>query len=74
MESVIISSVSLDPESQVSRNPDGSYLIRMRCDLDSYSRDRIKPILDEHKLAMKEENGYVIIYSLSKFAIISLLN
>ncbi|MGA3290809.1 MAG: hypothetical protein ABSD42_11295 [Candidatus Bathyarchaeia archaeon] len=64
-ESLIINCVSLDPKPKVSKDPDCAYLIRMKCDLDSNSRSYVQPILDKHKLAMKEENGHVIIYAIS---------
>jgi hypothetical protein len=62
-ESVIISSVSLDlRSSRVAKNPEGvGFLIRMRCDLDKYSADCLKPIMDKHSLVLCEENGFVLI-------------
>ena len=63
-ESVTVSFVSLDG-SQVSHISTGGYLIKMKCELDSYSRDIIKNVMKRHKLHMKEQNGYVILHSLS---------
>ena len=63
-ESVIMTCVSIDDASStVYRNLNIGYEIRMRCDLDNDSRDCIKPILEKHKLGIKEEEGFVIIYS-----------
>jgi hypothetical protein len=62
-ESVIISSVSLDMRSsRVAKTFEGDgFLIRMRCDLDKYSADCLKPILEKNMLALCEENGFVLI-------------
>jgi hypothetical protein len=60
-ESVIISSVSLDPETQIARDGNGRYVIRMKCDLDSQSKDCLKPLLEKHKACLKENNGYIVI-------------
>jgi hypothetical protein len=62
-ESVTINCVSIDPHSQVSKNPEGNYSIRMKCDLDSAARRCVASILQKHLLAMKEEKGFVIVYS-----------
>jgi hypothetical protein len=63
-ESVVISGVSLDPlGSTVSKDPNNvGFLIRMKCDLDNYTQDYLKSLLEKHKLSMKEENGYVLIF------------
>ncbi len=61
-DSVSVSCVSLDG-SQVSHILTGGYQITMKCELDSYSRDIIKDIIKRHNLAMKEQNGYVILRS-----------
>jgi hypothetical protein len=62
-ESVIYWRVSLDPkESHVVEGSDG-FEIKVKCDLDEHSRSVIKTILDRHQLGMKEENGFVLIYS-----------
>jgi hypothetical protein len=58
-ESVIVNHVSIDLTFQ------GNYEIKMKCNLDQQSRQCIKPILEKYKLALKEKNGYTIIYSLS---------
>lgn len=60
-ESIVATCVSLDsPYSHVI--PDGKgYRIRMKCDLDAYGRNCIKPVLDKHKLTLKEEGGFVIL-------------
>jgi hypothetical protein len=62
-ESVVVSSVSLDlRSSRVSKDQDnGDYLIRIRCDMDKYSADCLKPSLEKHNLLMAKESGFVII-------------
>jgi hypothetical protein len=60
----LITCISIDrPSTQIIETPNG-YQIRMKCELDSYSRKCIKPILDKYKLTMKEEKGFVIVYPL----------
>ncbi len=66
-ESVVISSVSLDPGTLAARNLNGEYLIKMKCDLDSSSRDSIKPVLTKHRLALIEDNGFATIYSIKAY-------
>jgi hypothetical protein len=61
-DSICISSVSLDG-SQVSHILTGGYQIKMKCELDSSSRDIIKGIAKRHALTMKEQDGYVILRS-----------
>jgi len=60
-ESIVATCVSLDsPYSHVI--PDGKgYRIRMKCDLNSYGRNCLKPVLEKHKLTLKEEDGFVIL-------------
>ena len=62
-ESVAVSCISLNC-SQVSHILTGGYEIKMKCELDSISRDILKAILNKYKLYMKEQNGYVILRSL----------
>ena len=50
--------------SQVSHISTGGYEIKMKIELDNYSRDIIKDIMRKHNLYMKEQNGYVIILSI----------
>jgi len=59
----VLSCVSLDG-SQVSHVLTGGYEIKMKCELDSVSRDVINDILKRHQLYLKEQNGYVILRSL----------
>ena len=67
-ESVIITGVSIDGRScRVSQDFDsenGHNLIRIRCDMDNYSKGCLKPILEKHGLVMVAENGFLVI---SKF-------
>jgi hypothetical protein len=62
-KSVAMSCVSPDG-SQVSHISTGGYEIKMKCELDSVSRDIISGILKKYDLHMKEQNGYVILRSL----------
>jgi hypothetical protein len=59
----VVSCVSLDG-SQVSHVSTGGYEIRMKCELDSVSRDAINGVLKRNELYLKEQNGYVILRSL----------
>lgn len=62
-ESTLISSVSLDQHISLTKDPkDESYHIRIKCDLDNYSRKSLKPILNKHNLILKEEKGYIVIF------------
>jgi len=58
-----LSCVALDG-SQVSHVLTGGYEIKMKCELDSASRDIINGVLKRYELHMKEQNGYVILRSL----------
>jgi len=59
-ESVTLTCVSLDAR-QVQ--PFGlAYQIRIKGELDNASRGIIETILEKHKLSMREENGYVIVF------------
>jgi len=62
-ESVTISCVSLDG-SQVSHISTGGYQIKMKCELDSISRDILNGILKKYELYLNEQNGYVTLRSL----------
>jgi hypothetical protein len=62
-ESVTVSCVSMD-DSQVSHIFTGGYQIKMKCELDNCSRDILKGIIKKQNLAMREQNGYVILQSL----------
>ncbi len=61
-ESATITCISLD-SSQVSHIFTGGYQIRMKTDLDSYSKEILKVIAKKRNLAITELNGYVIISS-----------
>ena len=58
-----MSCVSVDG-SQVSHVLTGGYEIRIKCELDTVSRDIINGVLKRYELLMKEQNGYVILRSL----------
>ena len=60
-ESVCVESVSLDNLDSLIVKGDKGYQIKMRCTLDRHSRGSILPILEKRHLALKEENGYVVI-------------
>ncbi len=57
-DSVIINSVSVDnpPISATSKG----YQIKIKCNLDSDSRQIIEPILKKHKLFLKESEEFVL--------------
>ena len=59
----VASCVSLDG-SQVSHVSTGGYEIKMKCELDSVSREAISGILKRNELYVKEQNGYVTFRSL----------
>jgi hypothetical protein len=62
LESIIIDCVSLDPEeSPVAQAED--FRIKVKCNLDRESKNLINPILTKHKLELKQEKGFVILYS-----------
>jgi len=58
-----MSCISLDG-SQVSHVLTGGYEIKIKCELDTVSRDIINGVLKRYELYMKEQNGYVILRSL----------
>jgi hypothetical protein len=61
-ESMLISGVSLDLHSQVFKDPTNtSYIIRIKGDMNNYSKDCLNPILVKHRLSLKEERGYLVI-------------
>jgi hypothetical protein len=62
-KSEFLSCVSLDG-SQVSHVLTGGYEIKIKCELDSVSRDIINVILKRYEMYMREHNGYVILRSL----------
>jgi len=62
--SLTTSLVSVD-SSQVSHIFTGGYQIKLKVELDSYSREIIKAIMKKQKLYMKEQNGYVILLSIT---------
>jgi len=62
-ESVAVSCISLNG-SQVSHILTGGYEIKIKCELDSVSRDVINNILKKHALYLKEQDGYAILRSI----------
>lgn len=63
-KSQLMTCVSIDqPSSQIIKTLDG-YQIRMKCETSRNSRKCLKPILDKHKLQLKEEKGFIIVYKL----------
>ena len=60
-ETIIATCVSLDSlDSRMVKDGRG-YRIKMKCELDSYARQCLNPILQRNGLTTEEENGYVII-------------
>ncbi len=60
-ESICIDSVSLDDLDSLIVKGDRGYQIKMKCSLDTLARRTIKSIIEKYHLAIKEENGYVLI-------------
>ncbi len=50
--------------SQVSHVSTGGYEIKIKCELDSVSKDAVSGILKRNELYLKEQNGYVVFRSL----------
>jgi len=61
----IVSCVSLHYLGSKVAGDDRSYEIKMACTLTDQSRQCLKPILERNKLGLREENGFVIIFSLN---------
>ncbi len=61
-DSAIVSCISLDG-SQVSHIFTGGYEIKLKCELDSYSREIMTGIARKHNLYLQEQNGYVVLQS-----------
>ena len=60
-KSMLISCVSLNqPSSYISETSKG-YQIKMTCEMDNFSRNCLRPIVDKYVLEMKEENGFLIL-------------
>ena len=59
-ESIIVDSLSFD-DSEVSKTSVG-YEIRMRCTLNQATKTIISPILEKHKLKIKETEEIITIY------------
>ena len=59
-EPLTLTCVSLDPK-QVTPVAAG-YQIRMKAELDAASRQLIEKILGKHKLTMREEQGYIVVF------------
>lgn len=60
-KSLLMTCVSIDrPSSQIMETSNG-YQIKLKCDLDTHSKNCIAPILNKYKLGLKEENGFVIL-------------
>ena len=58
-ESIIMYSVSLD-NPLISASSKG-YQIKINCTLDITSRQRIEPVLEKHKLFLKESERSIVI-------------
>ncbi len=56
-ESVLINSASIDTQFS------SGFEIKMKCNLDDNSRNNIRSILEKHKLSLKEENGFLVLFS-----------
>jgi hypothetical protein len=61
-KSHLMTCVSIDrPSSQIIEASNG-YQIRMKCDIGTYVKKCIAPVLSKYKLVLREENGFVILY------------
>ena len=60
-ESVLISGVSLDCSGSKKANSPEGFQIKMNCNLDKYSREIIKSILQRHRLTIREDTNCVLI-------------
>jgi hypothetical protein len=61
-KSLLMTCVSINqPSSQISETPIG-YQIKMKCEIDNYTRSCLKPILENHNLTLKEESGFIILF------------
>jgi hypothetical protein len=61
-ETIVMTCVSLDsPHSHIISGA-GGYKIKMKCELDSYTRKCLNPILQRHGLALEEKGEYATIF------------
>jgi hypothetical protein len=60
-EAILMFCVSIDSLNSQLTKEGTRYLIKIKCDLDDYSRKCLNPILQRNGLSLKEENGFVII-------------
>jgi hypothetical protein len=62
-KSNLLKCVSIDkPSSQIVETPNG-YQIMMKCEIGTYAKKCMATVLDKHKLGIKEENGFVILFT-----------
>ncbi|NLE03643.1 MAG: hypothetical protein GX638_02425 [Crenarchaeota archaeon] len=60
----IVTCITLDcPSSQISQDDSRNYQIKMKCKLDEKSKICLKPLLIKYNLLLREENGFVILFS-----------
>jgi len=59
--SLSLSTVSISPIA-LTKTEDSSFELKINCALDDYLRKCIRPVLERHKLAMKESGGSFVIY------------
>lgn len=60
---VTIDIVSLDSIPSKDHGTSEDFQIRMKCDCDIHSCKDLTLILEEYQLEIKEENGFIVLYS-----------
>jgi hypothetical protein len=61
-ESILKEDVRLDCTPMMQHESDGAYEIRVKCQLNTQSRQILQSISEKHRLLMKEEKGIAVIY------------
>jgi hypothetical protein len=61
-KSCLMNCVNPNQLSSQIEETNGSYQIKMKCDLDPYAKKCLAPIIDKYKLTLKWEKDSVIIH------------
>jgi hypothetical protein len=64
-ESITITSVSFDPLTALVVSNNRDYKIKIQCQLDSNSRDCLTTVATKYGIAIRENEGYVILSNYS---------
>jgi hypothetical protein len=62
-ETLLIGCVSLDSKETTFLRGSNGFEIKIKCELDVRSRKCMEPILEKHNLGIKEDEGFIILYS-----------